>query len=915
MKGLDMRLGRTVCSLIGATMLLLLAGCGGSGGGGINDNPPDAVVFLSASVDDEGQFIEVEMVKDVTTDTATLTASLSSNLPNIQQSIGVVNLESYEITYTRRDGGSPTVATFSDNLGVALTTPAFTGDLGLPSTVSTEIVVFPTSEKTFSEFAQSFAINPTQEVTFSCQLTLRGRNNAGDAVSTTTSFQLQTAVFLPIDSLLPVIDQVNESGAVTVGNDYFASWLATNGVQSGVFTTPWGQDLFLDTSFFPTGFLSQNTGFLEPTIADGTTVTFPAGVLAVFNTFGSATASASSLGGSEGQVFITNPPEPEPDPPTPVSVDQFFPDRSSINTGEEVLLSWSTSGGADELAILPSEYSGETVDFTGKDPNFDSVTIMPERTVRPLLRATRSEDGVFGESFLDTEITVNVPVDPNQPPSIVFFQASRANIAVNGQVVLFWDVAGGVERVELFPINGQRVDVTDRNAFLTPPQTQAGTQLFSLVAYGSDGTIVKADVSVNIAVDDNEQVQISNVTQAPNATIANNDDGSFSFTVLDPERQDSSWKVRKIAGDQASFFPLEGQIPGGLGDASVAFDDGIENGNGFLVFEISAFDDDLFGFSRGATRAVQLVTFSTTGALSDTGPTIDEVEFIPGAVPPSLPGTEGIINFTFSDPDTLPLRWTVSIIAGDFGGFLSEGTGTVNTGSGDVEVRYEDDPDTPDDPVVFLVKVEEMSESRPQLDLVVLRVEKTTPGPTVSDGETQTTPEDGSSEQIGFPFDGLYNNGNGDVAQSFRIDNLVLYFNGNLSDPQFFEDEALSQPVDNLSLVYDLTHPSGDASQINDVAVQAKFATPFEDDKNVKNVLFKGHYPEAGAAGNPSNAPINGGIGRYYFTFTTDDFRIDDNSPYNLPTTGSAVYEIVMQAAGENNRVGGLIKTLRIVVP
>lgn len=884
-----------------AATILLCVGCGG--GNSVNDNPPDAAVFISVFVDDNGDFIEAEMIKEITTTTAIATVRAGSNFSGIATSVGTIRLERYEVTFVREDGGMPNVGMVTGLIDATLAAPGTAGLANVPTSAGFEFDVFTTFEKAFSQFAQAFAATPLVPVTFQANLKVFGRNLAGDAVMATGGFKVQAAVFLPIDSLLPVIASLDESGSnisnINVGDDYFATWSTFNRVDEGVFILPWGTVLFLDASFFPFGGLIANTSFLEDVIPDGETRTFPSGVLIASNPFGSVRQVASDF--SPATIRITNPQDP---PPSPVTISEFFSDRTIILLGESVNLNWATSGGVTQLQILPDTYNGEVVDFSGKDPAFDSVNITPDFSIRPILRAIRGSDGVFGEKFLAESITVNQPVDPNQPVDIVFFQASSTNVPENQQVIFFWEVTGGVEKIELFPINIGRVDVTDRNTYLSPPLVGQGQKRFSLVAFGQDGSIDKQDVLVNVVDSNNQQIRILNVRQAPAFSINNNDQGSFSFTISDPERQDSSWRVNLVAGDQASFFPRDGKVEDGLGDAAVSFNDGPENGNGFLVFEISAYDDDNFGFTRDATRAVQLVTYPTTGAISDTAPTISTASFVPAGDPSGVPGSEGIITFEFSDPDTLNLTWSVSIIAGDFGGTFSRGSGSVSTGAGEIEVRYTDDVDTPTDPVIFLIRVSEALTGNPQSDIVVLRVDKGSINP--------VTPDDSGDTPDGFLFETLLDNFFGDADEGNKIEDFTLYFNGDLANPIFYKNADLTGELIGISAIFD--YQAEDPSILKNVNFNRDFIEPTTS-ANTGSLSFVGYYGGPGALGSSSRTPISGGVSRWYMPITAESFRAGDGEPYNLPASGTRLYEIAVQGGNETEVLGSVTRTLRVIVP
>jgi len=878
-----------------------LAWCVSCGGGANDTEASDSAVFISVSVDSDGDFIEAEMVKDVTTTTALATVSVGVQFGDVSVSVGTVRLERYEITYTREDGGSPNVPNVTGSLDGTISVN--TADAGVGQQMDVEIDVFPTSHKAFSEFSDSFALD-LEPVTFQCEVTVYGRNLAGDQVRATAGFKVQAAAYLPYDDLLPVIASFNQSTQLNVGDDYFAFWNVFNRVDNGYLLLPWGGIEPLRADAFPAGGIFSSTEFLRETLAPGSFVTFPSGVLVAENPFGSVQSDSTD------DITIIGPPvEPDPDP---VEILEFFSDRNSIIEGETVTLNWVVRGGADSLALLPNEYSGVTVDLSGKNPAFDSVTIAPEFTVRPILRAMRKDDGAFDSEFLSNPIVVSEPPDPPPPPTpeapeIVFFQPARANVVSGNRTVLFWEVTGDIDRVELLPVSGNRVDVTDVRSFVTQVLIDPGTYVFSLVVYGTDGSIIKQDTIVSVTNVVNQPVEITDISQQPGASIDNGDQGSFRFTVSDPERRDSSYRVTKIAGDSASYFPVSGEIPGGLGDASVAFTDFDDNNNGFVTFEISAYDDDGFGVSSNATRAVELVTFNTTGQLSDTAPMITNFEFVPAGDPGTFPGSQGAIEFTFTDPDTLSLEWSVRIVSGDQGGTLSPPAGQVNTGSGDISVSYVDDPDTPTEPVVFLIRVAEVGPTNPQSDIALLRVEKGIP----DDGGTGNP----TSEPISNVFSGLYNNLFGGVVGDQQIPNFTLYTNGNILNPTLYQNSDLSGEVLGASLVLDLAHLSGTPSNIVGVDFTRNFAEPSSAVNNSGSFDLLGYFNEPGAQGPPSAASIDNGVARYFMAFSKEDFRENNTAPFNLPVTGARVYTVNATARDSSDNVVAEALNIAVIRP
>ncbi len=378
----------------------------------------------------------------------------------------------------------------------------------------------------------------------------------------------------------------------------------------------------------------------------------------------------------------------------------------------------------------------------------------------------------------------------------------------------------------------------------------------------------------------------------------------YHFNINDPERADSSYTVRKIAGDGASFYPKEGRIYGGSGDATVAFMDFTDNSNGYLVFEVAAFDDVIFGSSRDSTRSVALVTITTNGTLPDDAPVISGLEFVSSGSG-ELPGTQGQINFTISDPDTRKLDWRVSIVSGDAGGSLEPDSGDFDVFGGDVSVSYEDDPDTPGDPVVFLIRVDEDEGANRQYTLQTLRVEK---GATAEPGGTPS-----ENQPIGFPFVGLFANSTGMVVADDAMVNSIMYYNGTPANARLYRFSDLSGELTAISMVFDMNHESTDPSQVVDVPFARTFL-PSGNEGNLGNLTFVGFYSSPGQEGPPSQNTIANGVARWKMTFNVESYLLSAGS-YNLPTTSSRDYYATITPVDSEGNTEQLTKKITVAVP
>ncbi len=856
--------------------LLLLFGCGG----GANDTR--VVTHLAVSLSDSNGYVEVEMIKSVEGTTSLFTLEVEQLLSGVEASSTTVVLDDYELSYQRIDGGNPNLDTQGGPLAGTLTVSGTIGEV-----LEVEIPVVTTFQKVYSAFGQSFRNNPSP-VEFRANIRVRAHTLAGETITAVGGFTIECGVFNPIDELLPIITHFDYSSSVPLGNDWVAGWSTAGVVSSGNLLTPFGDSVALEGFLFPVGSFRQNTAFLAPQFGESVQdLTYPGAVLTVSNLFGSAVNTSGP------SVTVQNLDAPSTNS---VSVTEFFANRYSLVAGDSTTLTWVVEEGPTSISILPSEYSGVTLDLGSKDPSFDSITIIPDSTVRPIMLAEKSSNRTQDSRFLDQPITVSGGGGPS-PPEIVFFSVSHSSVSLFQQVAFFWKVSGDFEKLELLPINGQSRDVTGRESFLSPPLTRLGTNAFSLIATGVGGSpIVTSTLNVSVTAEVvNQPPTIQILDLAPGSSIDNGDSGAFSFRIDDPENKDSSWTVFRVAGDGAVYGPSFGLIPGGHGDATVTFTDAQSSNNGFITFEISAYDDDDYGYSGDGNRTVELVTFTTTGRRTDNAPTIATVSFTPGNLGTGLlPGQDGVLSFSIFDPDTDDLRWEVQIIAGDFGGTLNGAEnytqGSVGTGSGDIDVHYQDDPDSTDDAVVFLIKVTELLVVEPQSSSVVFRVDY------LSD-------DDGS---IAFNHNGLYNNGLGIVDPTQRLA-FYLNYSGIVTSVAgaFTVDHDGLIPAPALSIVLDIQHGSEDPGRIADVTFDRTFIVPLSDNENFGEFNFGGYFDFPGedtsAGANPS--PTTDGVSRWFSVFGVESFRADTGGTYNLPIIDGTVrnYFVNVSAFDEDN--------------
>lgn len=511
-------------------MLALLIGCGGGG------NDQRDIVFLSATMDGgtvggAGNYIEVEMIKSVEATTGSLEVEIARGTNfALEPSVATAVLDNYEMTFQRIDGGSPNLTTNSGPLGLSIS--VFGGN----SSRTFEIPIVTTFQKLYSDFGQAFRSSP-DPVEFRVTIKINAHSEAGDAMTTSTSFTILCGVFEPTDELIPSIVSFNYADSVALGNDWLASWTTSGTVLGGTLVTPFGDSVNLFGTDFPVGVFRQNTSFLASLFDEQTgSVQFPNALLVVGNFFG----SSLSTGGIDSVTVFDRGAPSDAD----VTIDEFFADRYSLFVGDAATLTWVVSNQPSSLGILPESFSGVPVDFSDKDLSFDSVSIVPDATVRPILKASKVFNSSEDTRFLDQELTVAGRGGP-QDPVIEFFSVSHTNVPRYQQVAFFWKVSGDYEKVELLPINGQVKDVTGRESFLSPPLNRLGANTFTLVATGVGGEPI-VSTSLTVTVGDEEvnlppTITITNI--APGASIDNGDEGAFSFRIDDPENRPSSWTV------------------------------------------------------------------------------------------------------------------------------------------------------------------------------------------------------------------------------------------------------------------------------------------------------------------------------------------------------------------------------------
>jgi len=875
------------------------------GGGANTSSNNDKSIFLQATVDREGDYIEVEMVKDVSTTTADVEVCAKSFFSNLDPSVSSVNITKYDLKFVRTDSsGTAQLPPRSGPLNISLVV----GGCG-----SFEFPVVSTDEKIYGPLGQEFHANPTSIAEFNCYLTVYGRNLAGQDVKAEAAFNIQLAAYLPYDDLIPSIQTFVYSRNLKVGDDWNATWTGFGLITGGYLTDPFGRTNSLSGFDFPVGTYALNTGYLSNLVEGNPYVDFGTPQLIVGNAFG----SVSSNGTMNSGVVRLYPQEAVNT--ASVSIDEFFADKYNLLVGESTNLSWVIKGAPTRLGMSPTSFSGVPVSFEGKDLAFDSVNIVPASSVNPLLYAFKDSDLSQDSQFLDSPLSVTGGMGVIDP-EIKFFSVSHASVPKYNQVAFFWKVTGDYEKIELFPINGVSKDVTGRESFFSPPLNRLGANSFNLIVTGKNGSpIVTSSVTVTVTEEViNLAPVIKILSKEPSETILNGTTGAFTFQVDDPENQDSSWRCHRIAGDLVHYGPTQGQIPTGHGQNTISFTDADGNSQGFFTFELTAYDDDNYGFSNLTQKSVELVTFNTSDQAVPNGPEIKDVAFTPGNAGSTglLPGQDGAISFQVIDPADNRMYWTVEIIAGDKGGTLNDDVnwtdGTLNHGGGFVTVHYQDDPDSTDDAVVFKISASQLDVTDPLTVVAILKVDYLTTGTDVLD-----------FAHIGLYYD-VIPPAPADPTDPGLVDpakKLSFYLNydgvNTSAAGVFYVDHDSTIAITDLSLVTDIHHGTGDPTKVADLTYERNFISPITDNLNYGELLFNGYFTGP-ASFEPSALPVTSStaadISRWYNVFSVASFVNPNTGIYNLPITPGEIrdYQIRIVALDEDNAEESIILSLQI---
>jgi len=169
-------------------------------------------------------------------------------------------------------------------------------------------------------------------------------------------------------------------------------------------------------------------------------------------------------------------------------------------------------------------------------------------------------------------------------------------------------------------------------------------------------------------------------------------------------------------------------------------------------------------------------------------------------------------------------------------------------------------------------------------------------------------------KQLTFSHDSMYDNLFGGVVPRDVLSNNTVYTSGSTTDPILFRNPDLSGEIAGASLVVDITHSSGDPSQIETVTYTRDFVSPLSAPGNTGSLTFQGFYPTAGAATGVSSTPIASGVSRWYMAFSVEAFH--GNGGYNIPAAGEVrAYTVTITAADTDNNTSKLTRTVTIISP
>lgn len=192
------------------------------------------------------------------------------------------------------------------------------------------------------------------------------------------------------------------------------------------------------------------------------------------------TLSASNQWGGDMKTVSVNAREG-------LNIDAFTSSRPSVNSGDQVLLSWVNSGDVESISLTDDR--GATIDTSGASRTNGSVLVTIEQPTTFTLEVT----DVAGQT--DVEM---LTVDILPPlPSITFFRPRVGVIASGATARLDWNVEHA-ESLALVDDQGQVIDITGKDVLIDVVDVMlARDTTFTLTATNAAGS-VSADALVEV---------------------------------------------------------------------------------------------------------------------------------------------------------------------------------------------------------------------------------------------------------------------------------------------------------------------------------------------------------------------------------------------------------------------------------
>jgi polar amino acid transport system substrate-binding protein len=188
----------------------------------------------------------------------------------------------------------------------------------------------------------------------------------------------------------------------------------------------------------------------------------------------------------------------------------FTANPTTITAGQSTLFQWSTSN----VKAVYFYHDGQDWQNHGV-VGVGQSTEYPPQTINYYLRVIMPNNEVQVQTIL---ITVN-PAEGM--PTINHFSASPAQIVVGQCVSVNWSVSGDVSRVALLINNSPVWDYAPVSGTYQDCPGAAGTQIYTLQAFGTSGAPVAQQTSVNVQAGSPPQSTATPAAPAPSAPVIN----------------------------------------------------------------------------------------------------------------------------------------------------------------------------------------------------------------------------------------------------------------------------------------------------------------------------------------------------------------------------------------------------------